>query len=147
MEKSPMFFQLSGELEYSKDGVPDAKTATLELRVPGMDEFEEAANLSQFVMGAILDATRHSGQTPKEEDGDVEIDASAIRLILFSAQAIKFTKVAKCFDRLAVKIGTTDGTVQLTETLIKKIGLEDYTRLICEYIANFIIPSLGLDQV
>lgn len=147
MEKTPMYFQLSKELEYSKDGVPDAKTATLELRAPGMDEFEEASNLSQLVMGAMLDVSRLSGKTRKDkEDEDVDLDATAIRLTLFSAQAVKFTTVAKCFNRLALKVGTTDGKIKLTETLLKKIGLEDYTRLICEYIANFTIPSLGLGQ-
>ncbi len=140
IEKGYFTFHLGEEevLEYSKGG-DFLTTETIEFRTPGMDEFKEASKLSQLVMGAVMDAGNRSDRP--EEEGP-EIDAEAVKVILFVSQDITFVDVAVQFNLLAVKVGITDGEEKLTTNLIKKLKQETYTRMVCEYIANFILPSL-----
>jgi hypothetical protein len=142
MEKENMIFELSGKIKYSKDG-DFLETATLEFPAPTMDTFEECSDLSQLVMNAMMDAAKHAPQQEeKEPDVNMKISADEIKAVFFSARDVKFTDIAKCFEKLALKIGTVDGQEKITGKIIKSLGPEDYTRLICEYVANFIVPSL-----
>lgn len=149
IEKDYFLFHLNKEgsekkevLEYSKSG-EILTTETVEFRTPGMDEFKEASTLSQLVMGAMMDAAKHSPNGPEDKDKkEPEIDAGAIKIIFFTSQEITFVGIAAQFNLLAVKVGTTDGDTNLTPTLIKRLKLDTYIRMVCEYIANFILPSL-----
>lgn len=147
IEKDRFLFHLNKEgaaqketLQYSKGG-EFLTTETIDFRIPGMDEFKEASTLSQLVMGAMMDAAKRSPERPEDIE-EPEIDANAVKVILFVSQEISFVDVAYCFNCLAVKVGTADGEEKLTTLLIKKLKLETYTRMVCEYIANFILPSL-----
>ena len=140
-----MIFNLSKKLEYTKKG-DFTETASLEFTAPGMAQYDVAMDLSQLIMGAILDAQKHAPKPTEEEkkvaDVDVTFDREAVRVILLSSQSIKFKDIAAKFQRLACDIGTCDGEVKLTKELLAKLEVNDYTNLVCDYVVNFIAPSL-----
>lgn len=144
-EPEKMFFNLTGPLQYSKRG-DFTNTVSLEFSPPSMETYDEVSDLAQYVMAAMMDARQFAGDHRQPENSadstEVVLDAKSIKIMLFNARSVKFKHIADTFQNLAIKTGTTDGEIKLTQTLIKKLSPDDYTRLICEYIANFIIPSL-----
>jgi len=142
MEQKEMLFQLSDKIQYSKAG-EFPETATIQINAPSMEVFDEASELSQMVMASMIDASKNIQVSSKEVDPeDAKIDAEAVKALLMSARNVKMSDVRKCFDALVLKSATFDGEVKITETTLKKLSMADYTRMVCEYIANFIIPSL-----
>lgn len=148
MEKNSFIFKLSEELEYSQGG-NFVKTASLELRTPGMGEYNESMDFAQNVLGAIAESTKN--QNFSEEDikkaqetvstQEIMTTGEIIPLLLMS-RAIKFKDTAKYFRKLLILVGTTDGKTPLTDDLINKMNPQDFTNLMGEYAANFIVPSL-----
>lgn len=144
MEQKQMLFQLSEKISYSKAG-EFPETATIQINAPSMIVFDQASELSQMVMASMIDASKNIQGDKKVEDidpDDAVIDAEAVKALLMSARNVKMSDVRKCFDALVLKSATFDGEVKITETTLSKMSMPDYTRMVCEYIANFIIPSL-----
>ena len=145
-EMERMIFNLSEELQYSLKG-EFVKTATLEFTPPSSKSFGEALDLSQMVMGAMMDSrdiltNKDTVETATADGESEDIDADSVRALLMASQKVKMSIVMEKFNELALKCGTFDGTVRITNTTLGKLSLPEYTRLLCEYIANFIIPSL-----
>lgn len=150
MENNPYIFNLSSVVEYSKGG-DFHKTATLELYGPTMPVFELSSAISQMVMRAVLDARSLSEEVKPEqlkEESEVDknidevMDVTAMKVILLSSKNVKFSDLAMACKKLFVKVGTFDGEVKLKTAVLDKISVDDYTRLVCEYVVNFIFPSL-----
>lgn len=143
MEKEKVEFMLDKVLKYSAKGDFN-ETGSITMYPPSMDCFEEASDLSQVVMTAFMDARKYATedavqeQKKKEED----IDADAIKMILFSSTQVKFTHVSKRFNELANKVCEIETGVFLNQDIVSKMDIKDYVRLVCEYISNFILPSL-----
>lgn len=143
MEANPFIYDLSEKIEYSKDG-QFKTTAIIELAGPNMSVFDLATELSQLVMRATLDAQDLSERFKNEasSSSSKDVDANAIKMILMSSKSVKFSEIANVSKKLFLKIGTFDGETTLKEAVLNRINIEDYTNLICGYIANFIFPSL-----
>lgn len=149
-------FKLSQELTYTKDGNPDCKTCTLEFSNPGMDVYDQITDLSQMVMNATMEASKNAPkeaiekakeEASQENKADKIPDASEMKAILFSAKETKFSNIAKNFKVLCLATCTLDGSAKLTEPLISRMEPKDWTKLVCEYIAFFIAPSLFSEEV
>ncbi|MCK5019193.1 MAG: hypothetical protein KAS32_19190 [Candidatus Peribacteraceae bacterium] len=140
METNPYVFNLSEVVEYSRDG-EFHQTASLEFSAPTMAEFELAAELSQLVMQATLDARKFAPDKDEEAD-DQDLTPDAVKMLLLASQSVKFTDIADVFKKLAVRIGTVDGKTPLASGVLSKISIDDFTGMICGYIANFTFPSL-----
>ena len=143
MEKDTMIFNLSKKLEYSKGG-DFAETASLEFRAPGMNEYDEIADLSQLIMGAMVSARSTASEkdikaSQENKDSQEEMTVPALRSTLLAGQAIKFKDIAACFRRLACVLGTTDGSVKITDTLLDKMSIQDFNDMLCEFCINFIL--------
>lgn len=145
-EKEVFIFELSEILEYSKKG-NKTETATISMRAPRMPEFNEASRFSQIVTQALMDSQKWA---PKGKVKDVvpesDIKAGEVRILLFASDR-NIDEVAKRFRALANKVCTLDeeGT-PLKDALIDKMDIEDFTKMMCEYVANFIYPSLFKDM-
>lgn len=142
MEQKQIGVKLSKELEYTKEG-DFTTTAELVFTCPTMASFDEASDLSQMVMNALMDAGKNAPKVEEDvEASQGDLDADSIRVVLMTAERVKFKDVAKCFKKLALKCGTFDGKTVLTESTFNKLEIEDFNKCMCEYIANFIVPSL-----
>lgn len=158
MEKKSVDFQLSETLEYSHKGEFE-KTATIIMHSPSMevsmDVFDQVSNLSQLVLGAVSEAQERNigkredfkelieeARKAKEDKKEEEISSFEVRAMLLTSQRIKFTKIAGEFKKLAPSVCEVAEGVKLVPNIIKKLSIDDYTNLICSYIANFITPSL-----
>jgi hypothetical protein len=144
-EYKPVDYQLSKTLRYSFKGEFE-ETATITMHPPGMDVFDQTSNLSQLVMGAFSEAGRAINQEAvekaKENSDGEELDGNAVKMMLFSSQSIKFTDVAKEFKRLAVRVCYVADGIKILDEMFNEMGIDDFVGLVCEYIVNFITPSL-----
>ena len=141
MEKNPFIYQLSEKIEYSKNG-QFYETATIELKAPSMKVFDLSTKLSQLVMRATLDAKDFAEDYKSEESTNQEVGTAGIKMILMSSKSVSFSDISNVSLKLFLKVGTFDGETKLKEAIINRLDIEDYTDMICGYIANFIFPSL-----
>lgn len=147
MAEDILYFQLSEKLEYSKDG-DFFETATIELKPPSMPVFNLTSQLSQDVMKAVLDAREFADESDQNQN-EGDIDAATIKMLLLSSKRVKFSDVADTCKVLFCKVGTYDGKTPLKMMAFERMKIIDFVQMICEYIANFIWPSLfsgGADQ-
>ncbi len=156
MEKESVDFQLSNNLKYTNTEKGDFETtATIIMCPPTMEVFDQATNISQLVMKAVTDVQeRNAGQSEelkaaieeankeREESSKEGFDAEEIKAMLFSSNRVQFIQVANEFKRLAPSVCKVGEKIKLVPNIIKKMDINDYTNLICSYIANFITPSL-----
>jgi len=147
-------FQLDTPIEYSKDG-EFVQTATIELLPPSADSIVESMKLSQFVMQAFTEARKNTSEDDLSEEDMAAIkekadnkdtlnilEASQVQTILFSSK-IDLSKVFALFKKLMMKVGKLDKDFKpIKEAHFRKFTYDDTVRMMCEYIANFIIPSL-----
>lgn len=138
-----MLFNLSQTVEYSKAG-DFCKTATLEFTGPTMQVFDLSSEISQLVMRAVLDAKDLADKfsSNNEKSASDSMNAEAIKIILLSSKSVKFSELAELCKKLFEKVGTFDGEVNLKASVMDKLSINDFTKIICEYISNFIFPSL-----
>lgn len=158
MEENPYIFRLSNVIEYTVNG-DFQKTAEIVLRGPSMDEFDLSGRLSQLVVRAMMEAqtlnkafksldaetiraAREAMAEKKEKDDDENSDADSIMMIIMSSNSVQISEVANICRRLFVKVGTYDGKHPLRETVFRSMKVEDFTKMMAGYIANFISPSL-----
>ena len=143
MEANPFIYNLSEKIEYSKAG-QFLETASIELIGPNMSVFDLTVELSQLVMRATLDAqdlAERFGDDNRDRSNQ-DVDSNAIRMILLSSKSVKFSEIADVTKKLFLKVGTFDGEVKLKEAILNRLKIQDYTNMVCGYIANFIFPSL-----
>lgn len=145
MEPETLIYKLKKGIKYSTQG-KFKETATLEVKPPTIKEMEPAVRLSQLVTNAMFDARKlmPEGQGVDVENPDQQQmpTAKELKLILFASDNVDFNKIFDAFKEIALTSGTFDGKEPLKETAFDKIGMEDSILFACEYIANFIFPSL-----
>lgn len=148
--KESYLFQLSEPLKISKAGT-FVETATIELKAPTMDSFDEVSDFEQLFMGAVISASnmvRSKGEDlPEDEDAIAELrkripKANEIKMLLHISQEIKIKDIYRAFRKLACKDGLVDSGVPLKMKHFDMISRDDVIRMICEYSANFTFPSL-----
>lgn len=143
-----MQFNLSEKLEYSHKNGEFAETATIFIEPPSFDCLDEVARLSSYVTRAMMDSTKYSSITDNsatpDKAGDAEIDAKSVRLILFAAASVDVPEVIQEFKKILIKCGRVaeEKDYRFLEEHFSKLEVEDILSMMCEYIANFITPSL-----
>ena len=133
-------FDLSNELQFTKDG-DFATTATLSFSTPGMAVYDELQVLSQLTMAAMMDARKFASGEAVESDGDGELDANAIKIMLLSS-TVKMSDVATAFKAIAVKTCELDAGVKIKNDHFQKLSPPEFNDCMFGYIVNFIVPSL-----
>lgn len=146
MENNPYVYNLSENIEYSKNG-EFKTTAQLEFIGPNMATFDIASDLTQKVMQAFMDATSlrdvfKNVERPKADSNDEGLDAGAVKMILLQSKSVRFADVAKICKNLFTEVGTYDGSTKVKIAVLERLKIEDFTGAVCGYIANFIVPSL-----
>lgn len=146
-EKETVDFQLSKVLPYSLEGSM-AETATVIMRAPRMSEFNESTAFSQIVTQAFMDAQKWipggKEDAEKKKKKDEDMTAGAVRIMLFASDR-NIKEVSKRFVALATRDGVcvldNKGTT-IKSSLMDKMELDDFITMMCEYVSNFIYPSL-----
>lgn len=147
MEDNPLIFKLSKDFEYTKGG-DFSRTSSVELRGPGMGEYKLSFKLSQYCMRAIMEVRGMltqalEGEKEKETGkADENQSAQAVKMFLFSSKSVDFSEVADVASKLFLRVGTYDGQTSIKEKFFNSLSIEEFTNMVCEYIANFIFPSL-----
>ena len=146
MPDETYLFNLNDVMQYSKDG-DFHETATLEFRPPLMNEYQDTMELAQLVMGAMIEARKYADDSGSEnqmaEDSPaLNIKPEELQVILLASQEISFIDIVNKFKSLAIKTGTFDGKIKLTEDKLNTLAPKEYTQMVCGYIANFTLPSL-----
>lgn len=141
-EQKSVIFELSESLEYTntKKGIKE-ETAQIEMYAPSYSTSKFTYKLAQSFMKAVFQASnimKDDGDKSKKEE---EMDAEAVKVI-FLASEVSFEKVIDSFIFAANKVCFLDDDkkVPLTSHVISKMEFNDITKMVCFYIANFIVP-------
>jgi hypothetical protein len=148
-EKKSFEFPLSKPFDYTPKGKGDFEPVhAITFRAPGMNEFDETMDLSQLVMRAFMSASKFA---PKlGEENIVEAfkmpTRNEIKVVLVMSDE-SFKKIGGCFKVLAVKVGSIgDEATPLKLDHFNKLSMDDFNDMLCEYVVNFIFPSLFSEQ-
>lgn len=152
MENNPYVYMLSQKLEYSRDG-DFFSTGQLEFKTPSFSDYKLSYKLSQLVMGALLDMTKHSDTLKnldtkdKNKKTEDNMDSNTIKMMLMSSSIVDFSEIVDVCFELFSSVGTFDGKTSIKPAVLQRLPLEVITDIVCGYIANFIYPSLFSEGV
>ncbi len=136
-------FPLSDVLEYTDNKTGGfEKTGQIEFLPPSYFCIKEATMLSQLVTRAVLDITKFKDLAEGKKQEDQDMDAAAVKMLLMSSSSVNFPDILTAFKRLSTTVCKLSDKEFLKEAHFEKMEYDDVINMICEYVANFIIPSL-----
>jgi len=148
MSKKQFEFILSDEISYAYKG-DMKKTTLLVLKSPASEQGFSARRLQQFIMRAFKEnqaaqkIENTQSQQSAQEVSDQEIPGEILLGLLFMSDNIKIEDVEKEFKSLMTSgCCFLGGETPLTSEKYDKISIEDTTKLMGEYLANFLLLSL-----
>lgn len=147
MMKEFEFILKDSELTYSENGVATRVTKLL-FRAPSPKQAKQADKLRQAIMRALGDLNKNNlSSAKKPADDDSKIDGPAVILMLSMSTSVDMFDVRECFLSLLVSGSCLlNGLKPITQyNLDNELGYEEQTRIMGEYIANFLIslPPIG----
>jgi hypothetical protein len=145
--KKEFDFLLQDEIIYS-DGQGNAvKTKKLFVKAPSPKQKKYAYKLQQKFMqalkGNLADMQKNNSSSAAESKSDSEkLDGSAIitALLMSNVDINDFMDDLKCL--LTSGSCLIDGKVELIELWFEQFGFDDQEKLLGEYIASFLLPSV-----
>lgn len=147
MLKKEFEFILQDELFYSHDGKAGILAKRLLLRAPNTKLLSLASKLSSIVMSCLVKARENykDDKDVKTNTKDDGIDGQSIYMIISSSSTqIQMSELIESFQELILSdnICLIDGKEPLTLDLFNSIDSREALRLLGEYIANFLLPSI-----
>ena len=154
MLKKEFEFLLEDRLVYSHDGKAGIVAKKLLLRAPTTKLISLASKLNASVSAAFLKANE---SRKKEDDAkkdskpskeSTEVDGAGIYMVVSGSMDEKQVDSFICLLKeliLADNICLIDGKEQLTLDLLDSLDTRETLRLMGDYIANFLLPSI-MDQ-
>jgi len=145
MEQTPMVFDLSNEIEFSKGGDFE-RTASITIEGPTFLTMDHVQKIEHFITSAFLKVGQENKTKAEEANTnpeDSKLDAKSIMFMLTSAgidhKALKDSFVTMCSHCATLD---ADQKVKMQVSHFSQMGYQDIKRFIGEYIENFIIPSV-----
>ena len=140
---SEVITELKQPFNYAHKG--DTQEASfITLMPPTFKQIDKIAPMKQAFVGAINDLSSDTQQAAPDADAasDEEITGPQIMALMYRSSC-DMTKVFLHAQEL-FKSGAAlvDGEVKLTTPLMEKMSVGDFERLVGDYLANFIAPSL-----
>ena len=147
MLKKEFDFVLQDTLIYSHDGKAGITAKRLLLRAPNTRLLSLASKLSSTVMTALIKARegfKDSDNTNKSQDASDIDGASIYMLISGSVDSKRMEEFINTFQELilADNICLIDGKEPITSDLFNALDSRETLRLLGDYIANFLLPSI-----
>jgi hypothetical protein len=135
-----IIIELKKPVPYAKKG--EIENATfVTLQPPTFKQIDKVAPLKQAFMSAIKELEGVEG-TAEPGESEQEITGGQVMAIMYRSQvnmAAVFVHAQELFKNGGALL---DGEAKLTVPLLEKMELSDIEKLVGEYIANFIMPSL-----
>lgn len=148
MLKKEFEFVLQDELVYSHDGKAGLIAKRLLLRAPNTKLLSLASKLSSIVMAALIKAREaykdtKENKTSSSQNEDVD-GAGIYMLVSGSIDSKQMNELIEAFQELILSkdICLVDGKEPLTLDLFNSIDSRETLRLVGDYIANFLLPSI-----
>lgn len=146
--------QLKTPIEYSAKG--EIETAhEITLSPPVFKTMKKAARVAQFFLRAAKEAQEASGLTPEEvqllaaeqealKAAGKEEDTSAEEMqVLIMSSSQDLDPLYDAFKGIMESSAYLDDGILMKETLIERMDVDDFNKLLFEYIARFTVPSLS----
>jgi hypothetical protein len=148
MLKKEFEFILHDEMSYSHGGNANICAKKLLLRAPTTKLISLASRLHSLVMSAMFNAREKFSSDKSSSNNqkqDTEFDGEG--LFMFVSGALSSDQVEKLVDNfneliLSPNICLIDGKEQLTSYVLENLDAREMQRLIGDYIANFLLPSV-----
>lgn len=148
MLKKEFEFVLQDTLIYSHDGKAGITAKKLLLRAPSTRLLSLASKLSSIVMAALMKARENykgedNSKTNTEQGSDID-GQSIYMLVSGSIESKQMSVFIDTFQDLILSenICLVDGKEQLTLDLFNSLDSRETLRLLGDYIANFLLPSI-----
>jgi len=136
-------FELSVPVTYATKGGENDEATFVTLVPPTYKQLEWVTPIKQAVTSAIAQLTKDQAEDAAEESGDDGEITSTMMLSLLYQWDGDMNKVFLYAQELFRKGGALlDGDVKMTEPLLHKLDLGDFEKMVGEYIARFLAPSL-----
>jgi hypothetical protein len=148
MLKKEFEFVLQDVLIYSHEGKAGITAKKLLLRAPNTRLLSLSSKLSSIVMGALIKAResyKDNEDTKNVSSQASDIDGASIYMLVSgSIDSKQMSNFIDTFQELILSdnICLIDGKEQLTLDLFNLLDSRETLRLVGDYIANFLLPSI-----
>lgn len=138
-------FELKKSVKYSYKG-EDLEATFITLKEPSIDQLELVSFFQKAVLRCIksMNTNESSQSTESANDDDAaKITAHQVLMILvqeYPDMKALFNTAKKLF--YCVGIASVEGVVDFTHTIYKVMTISDFQNMMCEYLVNFILPSV-----
>ncbi len=139
-------FELKNPVKYSGGGV-DLNASFITLKEPSIDQLDHVAFFQKAVLRCIKSMNNNEESNPStESSGDnsaEKITAHQVLMILtqeYPDMNQLFNTAKKLF--YCVGIASVEGEVDFTNAIYKTMSISDFQNMMCEYLVNFILPSV-----
>jgi len=152
MLKKEFDFILQDDLIYAHDGKAGIKAKRLLLRAPTTRLLSLSSKLSSTVMSSLIKARENYKEDTSKKDVESQDDiidgASIYMLISGSLAPEQMAEFVEVFQDLILSdnICLIDGKEALTLDLFNALDSRETLRLLGDYIANFLLPSIMLQS-
>lgn len=138
--KKEVSVSLTSVVQYHSGG--ELKTATMvSLKAPTMKSLKHAAAMKQGFFQAMSAVKSDSVETKTSGDDDGEMNGEAVLALLYMSDI----DIDAFFNaaRELMKSGSAklDDQVDLNDTLLNQLSVEDFEKLVGEFLVNFTLAS------
>tara|TARA_R110000851_G_scaffold197793_1_gene348891 strand:- start:115 stop:549 length:435 start_codon:yes stop_codon:yes gene_type:complete len=139
---SEITVELKNPFEYSYKG-DMVEAQFIVMPEPGFKELDKIAPIKQAFVAAVNDlASEASEPSAEAPEGDTEsITGPQIMALMYRSKG-NMSQVFLYAQELFKSVALVDGEQKLTVPIMEKMSVSDFERLLGEYLANFIAPSL-----
>ncbi len=138
---------LTSLVKYSHAGESLEATSVL-LIAPSANQLKNTVSLKQYFFQAItsMDDGKEGDDKAKAKAKDIEMDGGAVMSMMYMSKIDMNDLFDDAKKLLTSGVAKLDGKEPLTDALIEKISVNDYEKIVGEYLVNFILAS-ALDMM
>lgn len=140
--KKEIIVELTNKFPYSHKGMPVEAAEFIALFPPTSKHMDHIAYLKQCFYRSIPTDTNGSEEIGSKKDEDKEIDGSSLLQLMMMSDKVEIKNVFLTAKELFCSgIAMVDGQEKLTKTLLDLVDLDDFEKMVGDYLANFILAS------
>lgn len=144
MQKSEFEFILNGTSVKYHDAGQEVFAKSLTLYAPSMLTLKYSFKLKQELMRAMADLMEKTFKKDAKKQEVAKESSSEDLITMLMMSRIDLVEYSEDFKSLLLADGIclVDGKVKILPTHINQLSIDDFSRLMGEYILNFFMPSL-----
>ena len=131
---------LTSKVAYHHGGEKKQAVSVL-LLAPSYKQIKETVKIKQFFFQAIASMQDAKKELEQDDSPEMEMDGEAVVSMMFMSDV----DMNKVFDEakklLTSGVAKIDGVETLNDSMIESLSVDDFEKIVGEYLINFIIAS------